>query len=174
VTAADLLERLHELGIEVRVHAGQLRLRGRGVVLSPDLCRELRAHQASIVAGLDEGRQRRRLDELGASRAWPAVELVRGVTLLAGQPAWSAFLRTAGVRDVQVALAALGAGPAPPPAEIAIRRSRLVAGAIPCPECGSAPFTYAAQGPPWRRCAGPNGCGHEWNPEPVGEENLDA
>jgi hypothetical protein len=172
MTAGDLLQRLQELGVEVRADAGELRLRGRGVVLTADLRRELRAHQAELVALLDVHHERRRLRELGESQAWPAEVLMPGVTLMAGQRAWSAFLRTAGGRDVQLALAVLGAGPAPP--ELARRRPRLVAGAVPCPRCGNAPFMHAAQGLPWRRCAGPLGCGHEWNAAPDESEDADV
>lgn len=34
-----------------------------------------------------------------------------------------------------------------------------------CPRCRNVVYLSAAAGFPWRRCVGPAGCGHEWNPE---------
>lgn len=36
-----------------------------------------------------------------------------------------------------------------------------------CPNCGNKAYSVTSQGFPWRRCDGPAGCGHEWNPEEV-------
>lgn len=35
----------------------------------------------------------------------------------------------------------------------------------PCPKCHNRCWTIGAAGTPWRKCAGPAGCGHEFNPE---------
>jgi hypothetical protein len=171
VTAADLLDRLQELGLEARVEHNVLRLRGRGAVLETGLREELRLRQAELAALL-VARHRRQLRELGDSLGWPALELTRGIKVVAGWLAWSAFLATAGDHHVKLALAALGSGPARP--AIVVPRPRPVAGAIPCPACGNAPFTYAEPGPLSRRCDGPKGCGHLWPAAFAGEEDLDG
>jgi hypothetical protein len=53
----------------------------------------------------------------------------------------------------------------PPP------RARLAPGAVPCPRprCGNVVFSWAAGGPPTRRCDGPAGCGHVWTPSGAAE-----
>jgi TubC N-terminal docking domain len=160
VTAAELLARLHEVGVEARAEGDELRLRGRQDALTPVLRDAVRRWRAELLQLL----RRRRLREAGRAEAWPRLSLAAGVCLVAGEEAWAAFCHAADEHQVRLALAALGLGAAPP--QGTLRRWRLAAGgAIACPRCGNPAYSRPAQGPPWRRCDGSLGCGQTWTPE---------
>ena len=159
MTAVELLSELRRVGVKVEAEAGQLRTRPAGGVptgLQPLLVQ----HRQALLELVERG--------------CPSCGGMDYLRLVAGwRRCWTCGVRWGRGRDpgdphdLKRVADLLGleihepASPEPAP-----RRPGWSRGfTLPCPSCGNRPYSTPPGGPPLRRCDGPAGCGHVWNPE---------
>jgi hypothetical protein len=159
VTAAELLSELRQLGVQVKAEAGQLHTRPAGAV--PAGLRPLLVQYRSALLELVE-------------MTCPGCGDVDYLSLADGwRRCWTCGTRWGAGRDPGdpsevKGLAALLGLQLPEPASTQANAGRpgsAIGSGLRCPRCGNRAYSTPPIGVPHRRCNGPNGCGHTWNPE---------
>lgn len=159
MTAAELLRELRRQGVEVVAAAGQLRTRPAGAV-PLELRPQVLEHRHEVLQLLEIAcPQCGDVDYLPLANAW--------------RRCWTCGTRwgpgpdPGDPPDLERTAALLGSSLAaePRPAD----RGRLpgwsMGSVLPCPRCDNRAYSTPTSEVPHRRCEGPAGCGHTWNPE---------
>lgn len=158
MTAAEVLAELQRHGVLVQVDAGHLRTRPAGAV-PEELRPALLEHRAELV-------------DLVA-RTCPGCGVVDYLPLAGGwRRCWACGSRWGSGNDpgdppgLEAFADRLGLAEGSSPVAVMLRQPGWSIGAVlACPCCGNRVHSTPPAGGPHRRCDGPRGCGHIWNPE---------
>src|SRR5919197_4011240 len=100
VTAAELLAELQGRGVRLEAIGGRLRYDAPKGALTPELRRAMAAHKAEILGLVEQHLRTQAMDIVavaqllvaGQALGWPRLALGPGLSLRAGEDAWTRFL----------------------------------------------------------------------------------